>query len=201
MWRGAEVRSVKPSAQPTQVRTLHLPLPARTAPDLQACGQGLVACGAGCMQPDAAVGSCLSLVAGYTRDGWSGLRAGQGGRRGMAAGTPWRGSRRHGRDPGAEKAAQAHPWPADVWSNAPKCVESEATAMESALQTSGTGDARTRCRPRHGHAGRCWRRRECLAAVIRRRKCRPRRCQMRPRPAIKAPPTTPVAATIPALPT
>jgi hypothetical protein len=31
MWRGAEERSVKPSAQPTLVRTQHLPPPAKTA--------------------------------------------------------------------------------------------------------------------------------------------------------------------------
>jgi hypothetical protein len=38
------------------------------------------------MQPDAAEGGCVSLVAGYTRDGWPGLSAGQDGRRGMVAG-------------------------------------------------------------------------------------------------------------------
>ena len=33
-------RSVKPSAQPTMVRTHHLPPPARTVPDLRPCGSG-----------------------------------------------------------------------------------------------------------------------------------------------------------------
>ena len=42
IWRWRQERSVKPSAQPTLVRTQHLPLPAETAPWLRKRGVGAV---------------------------------------------------------------------------------------------------------------------------------------------------------------
>jgi hypothetical protein len=51
---GGNERSVKPSAQPTLVRTQHLPPPAKTTPDLLVSGRGLIVSWCGRVRLDAA---------------------------------------------------------------------------------------------------------------------------------------------------
>src|SRR5438067_93802 len=56
--------SVKPSAQPTLVRTQHLPLPVETTPDQHGCGQGLILSGSGGVRSDPGVFGCSWLSSG-----------------------------------------------------------------------------------------------------------------------------------------
>lgn len=65
---GQRERSVKPSAQPTLVRTQHPPPPHRTAPDQHEHGPGVVLLSFWHRQSDAAEGSPQPPFAGYTRD-------------------------------------------------------------------------------------------------------------------------------------
>src|SRR5215471_3219947 len=67
---GQRERSVKPSAQPTQVRTLDLPPPAKTAPDQRIRGPGLIlfcAVARGC-ERRCASGCVLSVSQGLFED-------------------------------------------------------------------------------------------------------------------------------------
>src|ERR1022692_51249 len=61
---GQRERSVKPSAQPTLVRTQHLPPPRETAPDLLVRGWGLFLFWSGGAWLDPAVGGCSWLSGG-----------------------------------------------------------------------------------------------------------------------------------------
>ena len=57
------VRAVKPSAQPTLVRTQHLPLPREIAPDLLFSGLGLFLCrAAGCGSERPCAAGCVKYV-------------------------------------------------------------------------------------------------------------------------------------------
>src|ERR1022692_3574192 len=61
---GQRERSVKPSAQPTLVRTQHLPPPRETAPGLRVCGQGLILSGSGGVRFGTVVYGCSWLSGG-----------------------------------------------------------------------------------------------------------------------------------------
>src|SRR5215471_15980103 len=67
---GQRERSVKPSAQPTQVRTLDLPPPAKMAPDQPVCRSGVVPSYAvGCGRERRCAGGCvLSVSQGLGED-------------------------------------------------------------------------------------------------------------------------------------
>jgi hypothetical protein len=63
-WLGRVWRmSVKPSASPTQVRTLDLPPPAKRPPNQHICGQGVVSSyAAACGVRRSRAGSCAEYV-------------------------------------------------------------------------------------------------------------------------------------------
>src|SRR5215468_4952414 len=65
---GQRERSVKPSAQPTLVRTQHLPHKRKQAPDQHVCGQGLVSSCAAVGGAGRADAACIVAMPVTTRD-------------------------------------------------------------------------------------------------------------------------------------
>src|SRR6266566_4856308 len=71
---GQRERSVKPSAQPTLVRTQHLPPAAEVPPDQHVCQSGLCApYAAGCGRERQCAGSCVLSVSQASAEDTAGL--------------------------------------------------------------------------------------------------------------------------------